>query len=85
MWDQQAFNEMAMWPSAGGFRRPPLSVRVMDWMRFSNSKTYFAVQAQQAHRVNVVTIHLNYEGFGEKLSIMPEVDRSFSFPVPPQW
>ena len=70
-----------MWPSAGRYQRPPIHVRVMDWMRFSNSKTYFNVLAQRIHKTNVVTLHMNYEGFAEKHDLMMEVGTFNTFPM----
>ncbi|KAK3258385.1 hypothetical protein CYMTET_32566, partial [Cymbomonas tetramitiformis] len=40
-WDQQVFNEEVFFVSHGEVSRSQASVRVMDFLKFANSKTFF--------------------------------------------
>ena len=40
-WDQQIFNEEAMFPAHGDSTTGLVSIRILDYIRFINSKTFF--------------------------------------------
>lgn len=40
-WDQQIFNEEAMFPAHGESTTGLVSIRILDYIRFINSKTFF--------------------------------------------
>ena len=66
-WDQQAFNEEAMLPAHGGISSGLVSIRIMDYLRFVNSKTFFRSERARflpGNRANPdstpVMVHMNY-------------------------
>ena len=66
-WDQQAFNEEALLPAHGETTSGLVSVRVMDYLTFVNSKTFFKSSrgrflpgASAAPESTPVMIHMNY-------------------------
>mmetsp|Transcript_41612 Transcript_41612/g.69529 ORF Transcript_41612/g.69529 Transcript_41612/m.69529 type:complete len:430 (+) Transcript_41612:191-1480(+) len=64
-WDQQVFNEEVLYASHGEVSRAQVSVRVMDYLLFANSKTFFrSERAKFFPGVRATTkplmIHMNY-------------------------
>lgn len=66
-WDQQAFNEEALLPAHGDTTSGLASVRIMDYLKFVNSKTFFKSSrgrflpgASAAPESTPVMIHMNY-------------------------
>ena len=46
-WDQQIFNEEALFPAHGGSTTGLVSIRILDFMRFVNSKTFFKAERRR--------------------------------------
>eukprot|EP01026_Neomeris_dumetosa_P070884 TRINITY_DN711_c0_g1_i6.p1 TRINITY_DN711_c0_g1~~TRINITY_DN711_c0_g1_i6.p1 ORF type:complete len:385 (-),score=39.05 TRINITY_DN711_c0_g1_i6:233-1357(-) len=60
-WDQTAFNEEIFFLSHGEYRSPDVSVRVMDYTRFMNSKVLFKDVRHRAKQPPMpAMVHINY-------------------------
>jgi len=66
-WDQQIFNEEALFPAHGRSTTGLVSIRIMDYLRFVNSKTFFRSERRRfipgisavADSLPVM-VHMNY-------------------------
>ena len=66
-WDQQIFNEEALFPAHGRSTTGLVSIRILDYLRFVNSKTFFRserrrfIPGREAARDTLpVMVHMNY-------------------------
>ena len=64
-WDQQVFNEEAILPAHGETTSGLVTIRILDYMRFVNTKTFFKSQRRaflpgSKDMVKPVMIHSNY-------------------------
>lgn len=65
-WDQQIFNEYLLRPSHGDFLGSSCSLRVLDFMKFTNSKIFFKSRREQfipgsgATAAEPLMVHFNY-------------------------
>jgi len=66
-WDQQMFNEEAMLPAHGDKNTGLVSIRILDFLRFVNSKTFYRSErgrfipgASAASDTTPVMVHMNY-------------------------
>ena len=75
-WDQQIFNEEAMFPAHGDSTTGLVSIRILDFIRFINSKTFFKSERHrfipgstdpriQAEDTLPVRVHMVGEGEGD--------------------
>eukprot|EP00241_Pyramimonas_parkeae_P005825 CAMPEP_0114251440 /NCGR_PEP_ID=MMETSP0058-20121206/15273_1 /TAXON_ID=36894 /ORGANISM="Pyramimonas parkeae, CCMP726" /LENGTH=401 /DNA_ID=CAMNT_0001365245 /DNA_START=31 /DNA_END=1236 /DNA_ORIENTATION=+ len=64
-WDQQVFNEEVFFLTHGDVRKAQVSVRVMDYLQFANSKTFFRSERHHFFPGHTATmqplmVHMNY-------------------------
>ncbi|KAG7675171.1 hypothetical protein Ndes2526B_g08029 [Nannochloris sp. 'desiccata'] len=61
-WDQSVYNEEVFFLSHGERKSPQVTVRVMDRLKFMNSKTLFKIvrHMPRAQQPNPVMVHMNY-------------------------
>jgi hypothetical protein len=65
-WDQQIFNEYLLRPSHGSFKGSSASLRVLDYMKWTNSKIFFKSRRAQFIPGSTSTaeeplmVHFNY-------------------------
>ena len=66
-WDQQVFNEECMFPAHGEQTTGLVSIRILDYLKFANSKTFFRSERgrfipgdKTAKSDTPVMIHMNY-------------------------